>query len=143
MSESIVKSNFDYTQLQLMLSNPFLLMDIARKGLDFDLFNLVIAQSPFTLKEWALLVQLNERTLQRYKQEKTPLDPIYSERVLGIAQVLKHGESVFGNLENFKIWLNAENIALGGAKPKSLLDSTFGIEIIKDELTRIEHGIFA
>ena len=42
-----------------------------------------------------------------------------------------------------KIWLDAENIALGGVKPKSLLDSTFGIEIVKDELTRIEHGILA
>lgn len=141
MSEPAADSNF--TQLQEILSNPYLLMGIARKGLDFDLFSLVMAQSPFTLKEWAALVQLNERTLQRYQQEKAPLDPIYSERVLGIAQVLQQGESVFGNLENFKIWLDAENIALGGVKPKSLLDSTFGIEIIKDELTRIEHGILA
>ncbi|MBV6442237.1 MAG: DUF2384 domain-containing protein [Haliscomenobacteraceae bacterium CHB4] len=141
MSEPIAESNF--TNLQQVLSNPYLLMNIARKGLDFDLFNLVIAQSPFTLKEWSAFVQLNERTLQRYRQEKTPLDPIYSERVLGIAQVLKQGESVFGNLENFKVWLDAENIALGDVKPKSLLDSTFGIEIIKDELTRIEHGILA
>lgn len=141
MSEPVAENNF--TNLQQVLSNPYLLMKIARKGLDFDLFNSVVAQSPFSMKEWSALVQLNERTLQRYKQEKTPLDPIYSERVLGIAQVLKQGESVFGNLENFKIWLDSENIALGGVKPKSLLDSTFGIEIIKNELTRIEHGIFA
>lgn len=81
--------------------------------------------------------------MQRYKAENIALDPIYSERVLGIAQVLKKGETVFGDLKRFNYWLNADNIASGGVNPKSLLSSTFGIQILKDELLRIEHGIFA
>lgn len=51
------------------------------------------------------------------------------------------GVSVFGNKNSFAHWMNAENIALGGAKPKDLLDTAFGIAMIREELGRIEHGI--
>ena len=50
---------------------------------------------------------------------------------------------VFGNIENFSQWLNSKNIALGGVKPISLLDNTFGIMLLKDQLIRIEHGVLA
>jgi uncharacterized protein (DUF2384 family) len=50
---------------------------------------------------------------------------------------------VFGDKERFNVWLNATNIALGNVKPKDLLDNTFGISLLKDELGRIEHGILA
>ncbi len=55
----------------------------------------------------------------------------------------KYGIEVFGKQDNFNVWLNTKNIALGGIKPKELLDSSFGIQILKDELTRIEQGILA
>ena len=35
------------------------------------------------------------------------------------------------------------SVPLGGVKPKELLDTTYGINLITDELIRIEHGIFA
>ena len=50
---------------------------------------------------------------------------------------------MFGNKDYFNTWLNSVNLALGSLKPKQLLDSYFGIELIKDELTRIEHGVLA
>ena len=42
-----------------------------------------------------------------------------------------------------EILVGAENLALGGAKPKELLDNTFGITLIEEELVKIEYGIFA
>ena len=55
----------------------------------------------------------------------------------------KKGAEVFGNEPKFDLWLNTENLALGNIKPKSLFDSTFGINLLIDELTRIEHGVLA
>jgi putative toxin-antitoxin system antitoxin component (TIGR02293 family) len=130
-------------QLKTALGNPFDLRAMAQKGLAFEVFASVMEEGGFGFKEWAGLVQLNERTLQRYRQENTPLDPIYAERVLYIAQVLEHGKAVFGDQARFRQWLDTENTALGGQKPKALLDSVFGLDILKSELLRIEHGIFA
>ena len=39
--------------------------------------------------------------------------------------------------------MNSKILALGGIKPRELLDSSIGIEILNDELTAIEYGIFA
>jgi putative toxin-antitoxin system antitoxin component (TIGR02293 family) len=54
-----------------------------------------------------------------------------------------YGIEVFGGQERFNTWLTTKNTALGGIKPKDLLDSSFGIQMLKDELTRIEHGVLA
>jgi len=35
------------------------------------------------------------------------------------------------------------NLALATKKPKELLDTTFGFQLLNEELVRIEHGIFA
>jgi uncharacterized protein (DUF2384 family) len=51
--------------------------------------------------------------------------------------------TAFGSEENFHTWMETKSIPLGGVKPKGLLDTTYGINLITDELGRIEHGIFA
>ena len=53
------------------------------------------------------------------------------------------GAEVFGDMENFSIWLHSENVGLGNIIPKNLLKTTFGIQLLMDELGRIEHGILA
>jgi putative toxin-antitoxin system antitoxin component (TIGR02293 family) len=55
----------------------------------------------------------------------------------------KFGVDVFGDKNKLNTWLNIENVSLGGAKPKELLDTSFGIGLIKDELNRIEQGVLA
>ena len=43
----------------------------------------------------------------------------------------------------FQRWLKKPNYALGGYTPESLLDSTTGIQEVKNCLNRLEHGSFA
>jgi len=50
---------------------------------------------------------------------------------------------VFGNKLKFDSWLETSNLALGDINPKSFLDSNLGINLVKDELARIEHGVLA
>ena len=44
---------------------------------------------------------------------------------------------MFGDEAYFHTWLVTQNIALGNITPKELLDNTFGIQLLNDELTRI------
>ena len=134
---------FDLAEFSSLLSDEYKLIALSRSGLLFDHFTQIAERSAFSLKEWYEWIHLTERTLQRYRQGNKPFDPIHSERILEIARLLKLGNDVFGSPEKFKIWLDAENIALGSIVPKSLLDNTFGINILRDELLRIEHGILA
>ena len=93
--------------------------------------------------EWCQYLHLSERTLQRYKKEGKSFDPIYSEKILELTMLYKYGAEVFESKDNFHSWLESNNLALGGVKPKELLDTSFGISMVKDELTAIEHGLFA
>jgi putative toxin-antitoxin system antitoxin component (TIGR02293 family) len=81
--------------------------------------------------------------MQRYKNEKKTFDPIYSDKILQIAILYRTGNEVFGDKANFDTWLETKNVALGGVKPKELLDNTFGISLVRDELGRIENGVLA
>ncbi|MBA9079592.1 MULTISPECIES: type II RES/Xre toxin-antitoxin system antitoxin [Rufibacter] len=120
-----------------------LLVQTVRQGIKYPLFVKIASQSPFNLSEWSVFLHLSERTIQRYKKEKKTFDPIHSEKILEVTLLYKRGIEVFGDADNFNAWLEAKNVALGGITPKSLLDTTFGISLLKDELTRIEHGVLA
>jgi len=114
-----------------------------KNGIEFSFFALLIKDSPFSLNEWSGFLNMSERTMQRYKLEKKSFDPIYAEKILEVTLLYNFGIEVFGNRERFNNWLTTKNLALGGIEPKELLDNTFGIGLLKDELTRIEYGILA
>ncbi len=115
----------------------------SREGIKYATFNNLKKEIPLKPEDWGRILHLSERTLQRYKKEKLDFSPIYSERIIEIQLLFKKGTEVFGNPEKFQNWLNSKSIALGGINPISLLDNTFGIMMLKDELTRIEHGVLA
>jgi putative toxin-antitoxin system antitoxin component (TIGR02293 family) len=121
----------------------FELIDATRKGVDYKTFDELSFAYPLNSTTWSRILNMSERTIQRYKREKKKFDPIHTEKLLLIMLLFKKGSDVFGNKKNFLSWLNAKNIALGGIKPIELLDNSFGINIIKDELTKIEHGVLA
>jgi putative toxin-antitoxin system antitoxin component (TIGR02293 family) len=113
----------------------------SREGMKYDAFSALQKSIPLKPEEWSIVLHLSARTLQRYKKERIGFGPIYSERIIEIQLLFNKGLDVFGDKDNFYNWLNSKNIALGGISPVSLLDNTFGIMMLKDELTRIEHGI--
>lgn len=123
--------------------NILSLIQAIRNGINYSYFVNLAKKSPFSLPEWSGFLHLSERTMQRYKKEEKPFDSIYAERILQISMLNKYGIEVFGNNNKFNSWLETSNVYLGGIEPKKLLDSSFGIDLIKNELTRIEQGILA
>lgn len=119
------------------------LIEAVRQGVKFNAFFNFANKGPFSINEWSAFLHLSERTMQRYKREKKTFDSLQSEKILEIALLYKKGTEVFGTAAQFNIWLTANNVALGGVKPKDLFDSSFGINLLKDELGRIEYGVLA
>lgn len=131
------------TQLNSILDDTVQLLKLSRSGIEFSLFQKIMNSSSFTIKQWSKFLHITERTIQRYKKEQKKFEPIQSERILEIAKLHKKGQEIFGSIEKFEKWMNSNIIALGGIMPAELLDSSFGIDLIVDELGRIEHGVFA
>lgn len=121
----------------------FRMIAIAEKGISFQLFNNLVKKFPFSFQEWAGFLHISGKTLSRYQKEEKTFDTLQSEKILQIEMLYKRGEEVFGSADYFLIWLQAENLALGKTKPQDLMGSNFGISLLMDELTRLEHGILA
>lgn len=114
-----------------------------RKGMNYKTFQNLIDSEEFSLGEWATMLNLSKRTLFRYKADERTFSKVQSERIIHLHLLNKYGIEVFGNKEKYFNWLESENIALRKKNPIEYLDSVFGIMLIKDELTRIEHGVLA
>lgn len=120
-------------------------INASRHGLKYSVYNKLFREleSIINLSDWADYLNVNRRTLERYRKEKKKLDTAKSERLLQISIIINTGLQVFGDADKLFSWLKTESLALGNVKPKDLLDTNFGISLVRDELTRIEHGIFA
>ena len=100
------------------------------------------------IKQVLLLTQLTVADLigiipisiDTYKR-KREFSPAVTEKVLEIEEVYRKGLEAFG--ESFHQWMNTENIALGGVAPKTLLNNSFGIRLLLDEIGRLEYGVLA
>ena len=121
----------------------FRIIDRAEKGISFKFFDNLVKKFPFSFQEWAGFLHISGKTLSRYQKEEKTFDTLQSEKILQIEMLYKRGEEVFGSADYFLIWLQAENLALGKTKPQDLIGSNFGVSLLMDELTRLEHGILA
>lgn len=119
------------------------LTNMVREGITYPYFTKLSEHIHLGFEEWSSYLHISERTIQRYKKEKKTFDSIYAERILHIELLYKKGIKVFGLADNFYTWMDSTSIALGNVKPKDMLDTSFGIDLVRDELNRIEHGVLA
>ncbi len=96
-------------------------------------------------REWLAteFLGLSLKTLQRYVQEAKTLAPREGEAVLKLEALYKKGIEVFGNRDEFNGWLKEPAFGLGGQVPLELLNMSTGIDLVMEELVRIEYGATA
>lgn len=117
---------------------------ISEKGLPGETVMRLMNILAVTLVEMAPILVVSRKTIERYRHAPgKSLNPSVSERVLRIGLVVQRCEEVFGEAKNCNEWLKTANTALGGRTPLSLLRSDFGIDMVLNELGRIEHGIIS
>jgi putative toxin-antitoxin system antitoxin component (TIGR02293 family) len=123
------------------LSDKMLMILVIREGVPYSLFNLIQHFTPFSEDDWAELLDISTKSLQRYKQTSKSFKSLQSEKIIEMAEVTKVGLDVFGDMEKFKLWLETPNFSLGNLKPIELLKDSYGKELVISELTRINYGI--
>ncbi|MEO6548307.1 MAG: hypothetical protein ABIN94_09920 [Ferruginibacter sp.] len=113
------------------------------KDFTYSEFKKLTEKTPFTQAEWAAMLQLSERTLQRYAKNNSSFAPINAERFVHIQQVLTKSKKVFGSVDVFYNWIHSNPPMLEGDLSFVSLTSFEGIQKVLTQLGRIEHGILA
>ncbi len=113
------------------------------KDFTYSEFKKIADKTPFTQAEWASILHVSERTLQRYAKNNGSFAPINAERALQIAGVINEGKITFGKTELFYQWLKRKPLMLEGPLSFESLTTAQGIQMVLTQLGRIQHGILA
>lgn len=113
------------------------------KNYTYNEFKKIADKISFTQSEWASMLHVSERTLQRYAKNNSSFAPINAERALQIAHVIDEGKKTFGKTELFYNWLKRKPLMLEGLLSFESLTTTHGIQLVLIQLGRIQHGILA
>jgi putative toxin-antitoxin system antitoxin component (TIGR02293 family) len=118
------------------------LVILSRKGIQLKAVKNLGEMLNLSMKELAALLPVTERTLQRRKSG-TRLSRSVSEQVILLAELTEKGVEVFGAIDSFRQWLREPNTALGGQHPLGLLDTAIGIQLITDQLGKLQYGVYS
>ena len=123
--------------------NDIALVFQAKKGLKpqaiFDFVDL--SELPHPLVEEVFHKSM--KTFQNYFTKNTLLDAPTSEKLLKLFALYQKGTAVFGSIEAFREWLTKPAYGVGNVVPQTILDTATGIDLINEELVRIEYGDLA
>ena len=102
----------------------------------------IIETVPFTQVEWANMLHLSERTLQRYAKNNSSFEGIYSDRILLLQEMINLGLETFSDSHTFYKWLKKEKLILGQRVNFESLHSERGIQEVIDQINRIQYGVY-
>jgi putative toxin-antitoxin system antitoxin component (TIGR02293 family) len=117
-------------------------IQVARKGLTKKNLNQLKKNTELDLDTLSNLLDINPRTIQR-RTDDEPFKLNTSEKMIAIAEIYSKGFHVFGNKDKFRKWMITPIKALGGVTPLSLMDTHYGMELVADEIGRIQYGVYS
>ncbi len=124
-------------------ANPVALLSSSKKGLEakaaIDFINL----SGFSQQQFQDVFKTTVKTIQNYVAQHQKLDASLSEKLLKSFSLFEKGIALFGSPETFYNWLKMPAYGLGNQIPFDLMDMITGINMIEEELIRLEYGDLA
>lgn len=114
------------------------IIDASKKGVSSVQLKNLLTEIGLNMKELSEILPVSYSSLSKKKS----FSPEVSERIYALSILYRMGMDVFNDRSIFTSWLRKPNQALGGAIPFELLGSNLGMDIVRDELLRIEHGLF-
>lgn len=127
----------------MLLPDRTALVFLALNGVPATHFFEIADLTGYKREQLAEVFDTSLKTFQRYEREQKKLNPQDSEKVLKIMALFQTGESVFGTADSFRRWMDKPAYGLGNQIPFALLHTSGGIDLVMDEVTRIEYGDLA
>ena len=115
------------------------LIDRIRVGVKKDHWKQLIKSIGSTEREFEYILPCSISSMQK----KSVYGRETSERIYELARLFGLGYEVFDSKDDFKEWLMTPSRPLGNKKPFELLDSSFGFEIVENEIIRIKYNVYS
>lgn len=129
--------------LEAVVTDAFALVMQARTGVPAKTAFAVATLLQFSTDELADLLHLTTKTLRAYRDANKRLAPGASEQVLKLLALAHQGAEVFGDVTAFRRWLGKSAYGLDEQAPLTLLQTSGGIDLVAEEVSRIAYGDFA
>ena len=123
--------------------NNISLLFKAKKGLQPDAVFDFMLISDLTNEQIEATLNKSIKTFNNYRDKKIALDAVTSEKLLKLFALYSKGAEVFGSLDAFTDWLSKPAYGIGNQVPEDIIDTVTGIDLINEELVRIEFGDLA
>jgi putative toxin-antitoxin system antitoxin component (TIGR02293 family) len=117
-------------------------VDMLEKGLTKQNYQKAKDVTGFSHQNMASILSISTKTLES-KKNKDRLSDTASERLLKLAELAAQGIQVFNSGDLFREWLQKPLRPLGGKKPVDLMVNMYGLDMVKNLLGRIEHGVYS
>lgn len=118
------------------LKEPLNRLEIFRNGFPKKSFESLKELSGLDYNTLANALGVSSKTLQR----KDTFDTIQSEKIYELADLYAIGVNYFGR-DGFRKWMDRPLFSLGNRRPLDLIDVSEGIDLLKIEIMRLQHGI--
>lgn len=105
-------------------------------------FEKIARQIAFTQKEWASILHLSEKTLQRYAKDNKSFEGIYVDRIQQMQKLIELGLKTFTSPEALYHWLKRDKPVLGQLLTFESLKTSEGIGLLTEEIGRIMYGVY-
>mgnify|MGYP000232479681 CR=1 FL=1 len=126
------------------IKTDFSIVKSANIGVDSIIFSELVEISGINRNFLAEEVfDISLKTMLRYQKERKKLNPRNSEIALKLLNLFNKGIEIFGTMDSFMSWLNKSAYGLGEQIPVKLMNTNTGIDLIEEELIRIEYGALA
>lgn len=126
-----------------LVEDDYTLATQAMIGVDANLFYDMVDITGLPKDVLAEYLDISTKTLERYKKQHKKLNSMRSEVLLKLVTLYKKGIEVFGDIHSFRTWLNKPAYGLDEEKPSKLMVTSTGIDVIIEELVRMEFGDLA
>ncbi len=122
--------------------SPYDLLDILQGGIGARSIATLEKSLDVKPAQMARILGISPKTLERYKADgRKKLSPTVSERIMRIATLKERALEVFDDDVKAVGWLRSPSVALGWRAPVDIIPFNLGIDLVMNELGRIEHGI--
>lgn len=113
--------------------------ELVENGISLKEIENIVQYLDLKVPEIAKAAAVSPSTVSRWEPE-TSIGVPGSSQFFKIDELIKKGVDLFGGTEEFKGWLNTENIALGNQIPLKLITSHIGIDLVDEALDALHYG---
>jgi putative toxin-antitoxin system antitoxin component (TIGR02293 family) len=132
------------TKYRKSIKDDYSIVEKSHAGVDAGIFFELVDISGINRNILAEdIFDVSIKTMLRYQKERKKLNPRHSEIALKVLGLFEKGIEVFGSMKAFTSWLDRPAYGLGGKSPITLMNTNTGIDLVEEELMRIEFGALA